>query len=315
MRAVDPAVHSPGDDMQKVLRAPNLATIFDAAVAERWQRFARQAKKAQTNPTEKAVHDLRVATRRLLALLDMIKTTIPKSGGAEVRKRLKTNLKSLSALRDTQVQILRVRELAAGFGILSPFLGELITREAAEAKRAGKEINRIDLDTFGTYFDRLRKRLKEFLSDPALDDASLAILRGLLAQMYVKASFIKKGIPTGSGEMLVRCKKIHDLRLLFKQFRYTVEILKPVHPGISGRVLKRMSDYQSMMGAVQDTEVLASAISSHAKKVRKKEIKNGLPVSEGYDGIIAYLTDRIREQSDTFLASVDDLDSFWKRLK
>lgn len=295
--------------------APNLSSTIDGALTERLQRFERQVKKARSNPTEKAVHDLRVAARRLIALLDVIKSVVPKSGGAGIRKELKANLKSLSALRDTQVQILRVRELAAGFGILSPFLGELLTRESAQSTRAIKEIGRMDPDSIGAYFEKLRPGLLEFFEDPAMDEASLAVLHGLLGQMFVRASSIRKSIPTGQDELKSRCKKIHDLRLLFKRFRYTVEIMKPLFPRVSGRVLKRMSDYQTLMGAVQDTEVLVAAISSHARKIRKKQRKYGLPVSEGFGVIIDSLTEQLKRESDTFLASGDALAGFWERMK
>ncbi len=314
MVEIDPSVHSHGYSGTKVLKeaAPSLATILDTAIAERWDEFALQVKKAQTTPTVKAVHGLRVATRRLLAILDMLKTAIPKCGGAGTRKKLKSHLKSLSALRDTQVQVLRTRELAAGFEVLSSFLRELITREALEAKNVRKEISRIDLDSMGGYFGELRAKVNESLSGRAMDNATLTILRGLLAQLFVKATFIKRSIPVAPSELTSRCKKIHELRLLFKRLRYTIEILMPVHPGISVAILKRMSDYQTKMGAVQDTEVLISAISSQAKKVRKKDIRNGQPASGAFDRVISHLTDRIREESDAFLATVDEFDKFWK---
>lgn len=264
------------------------------------------------------MHDLRVSMRRLIALLDMLKTVLPKSGGAGIRKQMKTSLKSLSTLRDTQVQILEVQHLAAEYGVLSPFLGKLIIHEATQTKRARKEIQRINIGPIQEYIDGLRTDINAFLAAPAMDDTCRSILLGLLAQMYVKAAAVRDDIAKiagASNDMYEKCEEIHRLRLIFKKFRYTVEILKPVFPHVSIRALKRMDNYQSKMGTIQDTEVLITAIASYAKQTRKKEHKHGDEQPDAFAPLLDHLKDRLKEESDTFILTINELDDYWKRIE
>lgn len=298
----------------------DLRGVLSAALSERWLTVVARTEKARSKPTEKAVHDLRVAIRRMLALLDMVKTIVPKSGGGKIRTELKTHLKALSVLRDTQVQIQYVRRLAPDFEILSGFLAGLLEREAAQMKRAAKGIEHLDTDSLGRYFIGLKTKTDNFLSASQMGDASLSTLKGMLAKLYVKMVVLRNEIHTGSerpkdgASRHSRIQKIHELRLLFKRFRYSVEILQPMFPRISSAVLRKMSIYQSTMGSIQDTEVLISAIASHAKLSRKKEMKKNIDQPDAFGPLHDLLTFKLDEEVDGFLPAIDQLDEFWQRL-
>ena len=253
--------------------------------------------------------------RRLIALLDMIDNFLPRSSALDIKKQLKSRLNSLSALRDTQVQILAVQRLAAEFGVLSQFLGGLITRESIQSKRARKEIQRISIEPMKRQVDVLSSRIDEILSDPSMEEISMSILRGLLAQIFVRMFSIRKEVLSASNDRNERCEKIHRLRLLFKRFRYTVEILKPILPGVSERMLKRMRRFQMKMGTIQDTEVLLASISAEEKRVRKKEIKRGNAPTEQFGAVIRVMTSRLDEELEALLAALSELDTYWKRVR
>lgn len=292
-----------------------LKSTLDSALSDRWQKFEWQTERARSNPTEKAVHDFRVAMRRLIALLDMIDNFLPKSAALDIKKQLKSRLNSLSALRDTQVQILEVQKLAAEFGVLSPFLGELITRESIQSKRARKEIHRINVEPMKRQIDILSSKIDEILVDPSMEEISMSILRGLLAQIFVRMFFLRKEVASNSNDLVEKCEKIHRLRLLFKRFRYTVEILKPILPGVSDRLLKRMREFQLKMGTIRDTEVLLASISTEEKKVRKKEIKRGNTPPDQFGAVLELMTNRLDEELNAFLATLGELDTYWQRVK
>lgn len=296
---------------------PDLKAVLIVALDERNRKFTRQVKNARSNPTEKTVHDLRVAARRLMAVIDIVKSLHPGYGDAGLRKLMKAQLKSLSDLRDTQVQIVEVRRLAADHDILSIFLGELATREATESKRARKEIQRFDIGMVEDQIGRLRTNLERCLSAPAMNGICRAILLGLLAQMYLKTYSIRKDIAKAAADEndpTETYNKIHRLRLIFKNFRYTVEIMRPILPGVSKGLLNRMREYQSGMGTVQDAEVLLAAISSHAKGIRKKERKRSAASPDGFASLLEHLKDRLERESDRFISTMDELDEFWKHI-
>jgi CHAD domain-containing protein len=59
---------------------------------------------------------------------------------------------------------------------------------------------------------------------------------------------------------------IHRTRVAFKKFRYMVEALAKVLPGITDRHLRDMQTYQTRMGKIQDVEVLLARAEKFAKR-------------------------------------------------
>ena len=60
---------------------------------------------------------------------------------------------------------------------------------------------------------------------------------------------------------------IHQMRVAFKRFRYTAELLQRFLPQFTAPLLERMKDFQSVAGDIQDVAVLLARI--------EKEIKRG----------------------------------------
>jgi CHAD domain-containing protein len=63
---------------------------------------------------------------------------------------------------------------------------------------------------------------------------------------------------------------IHRTRIAFKRFRYMVEALATLLPGVTDRRLAAMHHYQTMMGDIQDIEVLLATLGNF---LRRKEVK------------------------------------------
>lgn len=298
----DPAGHAPAD----------LRVATAEALASRERRLFKEVKKARSSPSEKTIHDLRVAMRRMIALLEVVTTVLPASGADGLRKQLKKHLAFLSDLRDTQVQILETEELIKEHGILRDFLFDLKARQAVQTKRACKEIDRIEIGTMKDYFGLLKPRLDTFLSEPTAREAAHATLLGTLGNIYLKSVPLRDEIRKDEAD---RTENIHHLRLMFKRFRYTTEILQPTHPGVTNRLLNKMSKYQGKMGAIQDTRVLASGIDAHEKRARKKERKRGVPLDDSYAPVKALLANRLKEQIESFLPNIDEFEEYWACIK
>lgn len=95
----------------------------------RWEKYNQELNRCRAEFSEEAVHDLRVATRRLLALLDLIGILYP---GAPVQKLLlafKDQLDSYDDLRDTQVMLLEVGQQVQELPSLAIFQKFLAKRE------------------------------------------------------------------------------------------------------------------------------------------------------------------------------------------
>ncbi len=79
---------------------------------KRWNRFRKELKKAQKSYSERSVHDVRVASRRLLSALDVIESWTQVKKIKTARKELKQILKTFSSVRDAHVQQIVLRDLA-----------------------------------------------------------------------------------------------------------------------------------------------------------------------------------------------------------
>ena len=263
--------------------------------------FVSQLARTRKRATEKAIHDLRVSIRRLAAVLDVIKIIVSSSNLTKTRKRLKRLLGALSELRDVQVQIVTVRQLAGEFPVLNLFLTLLLVREKQIVRQIHVELRDFHVEQVDPGIIQIEKDLQTVLADPALRDAARAMVLGTLAKTFSRTVQLKPAALSGKGN------SIHRLRIAFKRFRYTVEALEAILPNVTGRMKKSMNSYQVRMGNIQDMDVLVSSIRSHAKKHPRAD-------QEQFRKLIEQLLNRRRELVLEFLSSVDELSLFWKKI-
>src|SRR4029434_7736181 len=63
---------------------------------------------------------------------------------------------------------------------------------------------------------------------------------------------------------------IHRTRVAFKKFRYMVEALYSLVPGISAARLQSMHAFQTLFGDLQDTDVFLGRLDKYARKDRQR---------------------------------------------
>ena len=91
-----------------------------------------------------------------------------------------------------------------------------------------------------------------------------------------------------------RPSTIHRLRVAFKKFRYMVEIVHPLLENFPQDNLKRMHDYQALMGEIQDADVFLQTLDDFQSNVSTPALE---PVRSYYesrhaDAISAYLKEK-----------------------
>jgi CHAD domain-containing protein len=95
---------------------------------------------------------------------------------------------------------------------------------------------------------------------------------------------------------------IHRVRLTFKTFRYMVEIVHPLVNDFPSENLKRMHEYQSLMGEIQDVEVIMQALADAPLSLAFLDLE---PIRRYYERCHA-------EAISAYLAVTDQLDTFWR---
>src|SRR5262245_31295292 len=112
--------------------------ILIPALDSRWRRFRKEWGRTRRKYSEDAVHDLRVASRRLLAVLDTLDSIVTDKKIHECRARIKKVLDALSPLRDTQVQRSYILKLIPRFPQLKDFDGNLEDKQKRFTKKTKK---------------------------------------------------------------------------------------------------------------------------------------------------------------------------------
>ena len=94
----------------------------------------------------------------------------------------------------------------------------------------------------------------------------------------------------------LRPDSIHRTRVAFKEFRYMVEVIRPLLQGFPKSRLKRMRAYQSDMGKIQDSGVLLCSLK-----------KFGVPKAA-----LRHFEQRHTALISAYIGHKGDLVSFWR---
>jgi CHAD domain-containing protein len=263
--------------------------ILIRALDTRWRRLRKEWDRTRRHYSEDAVHDLRVASRRLIAVLDTLQSLVDNPEIQQCRRRVKKSLGALGPLRDLQVQLLSVTKLARRFAQLKRFQKSLTEKEARTAKGVRKLLKK------GPKLGRAIAQVKSCIEGRLNEKAII----GIVDKRYREVIRLGKLVDPSDTAT------IHRVRLAFKKFRYTAEVVRPlIKNEVTSARLKQFHAFQTMMGNIQDTEVLSAKLAKWAGK-KEKRIEDVKPA-------LAEL-DRQKEKAvATFMKSAHRVHAFWK---
>jgi CHAD domain-containing protein len=233
------------------------------SLQKQWKRYRKELKRCQRKFSEKAVHNSRVAARRLLATIELLEGFLRTEIIKEARCLIKNHLDIFNDLRDAQVQLVAVNSLQGTFPAARLFYEWLQKREARFSKRTRACVMRSRTKLLAKLIAVAEDAFEKQLKKQTRDSAAKILLRSI-NKAFSRTMRFKQRIRTN------RPKSIHRTRVAFKRFRYMVELLAE-HLSADEKMLAEMQHYQAMMGDIQDAEVL---LQSFDKFVRKKNIRS-----------------------------------------
>src|SRR5215211_501085 len=80
------------------------------ALDERWKNYRAELKRCRAEFSNEAVHDLRVAARRMLAIIRLLNSISPRPRLQKLNRAFKDQLDEFDDLRDTQVILAEISE-------------------------------------------------------------------------------------------------------------------------------------------------------------------------------------------------------------
>lgn len=245
-----------------------LAAHLRSLIGKRLQKLESSLKfSAAADPIE-AVHDLRVASRRLRAFGVVFRDQIGSKVQARLEKRLKRVTKSAGSTRDWDVQIglvmAHIERTTSDFerACLEHLLEHLDAERSRAARHAEKRLWKLDVATLSV---GLRSALDAAVASLRSPAKQRVHARQLLLQIIDKASETLQP-HTGVDET----EQLHRLRINVKELRYALELFEPVLGPHYGVLYERATSIQELLGTHHDLVVLGGLVEARAVALEGK---------------------------------------------
>ncbi|MGZ8693469.1 MAG: CHAD domain-containing protein [Gaiellaceae bacterium] len=203
-----------------------------------------------------AVHDFRVAVRRMRSVLKSTQELFEEDWLKALREELRWVGGELAAARDLDVLLARLGKEAGPEG--APVVKLLETERRRAWKRARAALS-------GERYLKLLDRLTAAVEAPPVRQADLsleAVARREFKKLHRAA---RKLGPKASAD------QVHRARILAKRARYAAELAVPVARKRAGRFVKAAKRFQDVVGAHQDAVAAADRIRAVVDRTKSME--------------------------------------------
>ena len=245
---------SPGGPYREILPAGDLGPIrgflrwwegVHAAVDQDIRCFRKQLRRCRRRRSMESVHELRVATRRLLVWSDWLNAMDQGKPPPKARKRLRALFRGLSRMRDCQVHQTLLERVPERF---RPVVREVQQRLRAEESDLSQRVRRRCRFQHGWFYKGIPRRVK-LLAPFAAGIRSLSPSRRWIGSLSGIA--LDRAPRPGSK----RPDSWHRWRVALKRLRFAVESvgLSPGDPWTPRRLQRVLKP----LGVVQDLDSLA----------------------------------------------------------
>lgn len=267
------------------------AIVLSDSVDARWKKYFSALKACRAEFSSEAVHDLRVAVRRLLAIFDLLRSVIHHPRIQKIRRELKDQLDDLDELRDVQVLLADISEFVREIPELNIFREYLQKREKKLLHLARKKVESIKSGGLSKRIEKIGGMI-ELLPEQNLGETLFESLDGAYARTirYYTVIDVEKPVT------------LHKLRVAFKKFRYMIEIVHPLMGNFPPDNFQKMHSYQGMMGDIQDMEVALQQLSDVVESHPDLDLE---PVQGHY-------TARLKQSLFNYLEDKGELLTFWR---
>ncbi len=270
--------------------------LLARSLKQQWKRYRKQLKRCQHECSPGAIHAFRVETRRLVSTLELLGGFLPPRRVERAQRILKRHRDAFDDLRDTQVQLSAIGTMRRTFPALRPFYACLREREERLTRKTRKRLTKVRTSRLGKLVAACRREVEKQLTK-CTPPKALAVLLRSVDRAFRRTRQLRARIDardTGT---------IHRTRVAFKKFRYMVETLAEHLPAVTEQRLAEMHHYQTVMGEIQDAEVLLATLD---KFLLQQEIKPG-----AMRRFRVELLRRRQQLIRVYLKTADQLIEFW----
>jgi CHAD domain-containing protein len=295
----------PSNATTKPARAGSAGQVVLAYLAEQIQQLRRYDPLVRQD-TPDAVHQMRVAARRMRSALQAFGRVLDRDATRELTAELKWVAGELGGARDAEVMAQRFAAMLAELpdelklGPVEAALTRSFERRQADARAVA--LTALDSDRYLALHDRLDASL----ADPPLTHrASRKAKRELPKSIRRTYRRVESRMaqadrqPTGDN----RDASLHETRKAAKRLRYATEAVQPALGKPAARLRKRLKAVQQLLGEHQDTAVSRPVLRQLAAHAH-------LEGGNGFTYGLMHATEATRAQQ-----AENNLPATWKRMR
>jgi CHAD domain-containing protein len=211
-----------------------------------------------------AIHDARVATRRIRELLALVPPTKPADGEMDAPAKYREVGVALGKVRDIDVQIALIRNLEGHAPQTAPSL--VLVRQDHERKRLEKvrrlikTLERLDVEAM------LESMAAHHPAGPRSRLASRGWHDRLRRLLRERAQTAAERISHATG--IYFPNRAHNARIAIKQLRYAAEIGQATGAFELTKAIKNLRKGQEVLGELHDRKVLSQTLERYARGER-----------------------------------------------
>lgn len=260
-----------------------------------------------------AVHDMRVATRRLRVAFRLFGAYYKRGLVRDLETDLRKTGRTLGGTRDLDVFNKTAREYLRGLPKAQRSeLDPLLASWKRQRQLAHREL--VDYFDSGRY-ERLVDKLGDFLTSPGAGVAAgklpaaapVQVRHVLVSTVWLRYEAVRAYeavLPEAVPETL------HALRIECKYLRYTLEFFQEVLDHSAAALIRQVVVVQDHLGEIQDADVATRLLADYLAKAYKEQASVGVVASADLDGVSHYLGHR-REQARQMTVAFPHL---WKQI-
>lgn len=230
---------------------PDSATILERSRAvffAQWEELLRLRRVVIKSSNPEDIHDLRVASRRFRAALELFYPFVAKGPRTELRKRVRKLTRVLGGLRNIDEALLFFRTSDGSVDSSCKMLVRALSLvRPLELKRIEKTLKAFDHRTL----DRMVRRMVAGVNETSIAERSsitlLAYFSDVSIRQYMSIHQLLAGAANpGNGSSR------HALRIAIKKWRYFFEIIGTILDRDYGTFLEQLKEYQAVLGRMND---------------------------------------------------------------
>jgi CHAD domain-containing protein len=302
---------TPEEEAAPVEDVPPLASSFSPVadtsrriLRANFQKLLEHERVAVADKDPEGVHQMRVATRRMRAVLQIVADAAPKARVRHFRKELQRVAKALSGVRDCDVLLEQAEAYRASLAEpeeetqagMAPLV-EALKRERATARASMLAF--LNGERYATF----KQEFAAFVTDsPRGWDADVRLRDMLGSSIWQRYEALRGRIDVleAAGDAhSVDLEDLHQARILGKRLRYVLEVADDVlEPKTVNKAVKPLKELQEHLGALQDMAVEADYVRGLGTKIAERPILAGYVAS--------------REEERTRL--LDAVPRYWQRM-